>query len=119
MFARPKGWEGPKMLQAHRVAFVLSGGALTPTDKVMHSCDNPPCCNPLHLSKGSHDDNMSDMAAKGRAVSPTTKLTPEQVTEIRQRREAGETVTALAAEYDVHNSTISRAATGAFWKKVP
>lgn len=38
---------GGKMVKAHRVAFLLAGGALT-RDKpqVLHRCDNPACCEP-------------------------------------------------------------------------
>lgn len=34
---------------------------------LMHSCDNPLCVNPDHLSEGDHALNMADMAVKGRA----------------------------------------------------
>jgi len=36
------------------------------------------------------------------------KLTPHQQKEARERREAGETITAIARSYAVHHSTISR-----------
>src|SRR4029079_646697 len=38
---------------AHRVAFVLGGGVLTPERPfVLHHCDNPPCCEFTHLWAG-------------------------------------------------------------------
>lgn len=31
-----------------------------------HSCDNPNCVNPAHISPGSHMDNVADKMARGR-----------------------------------------------------
>ena len=36
------------------------------------------------------------------------KLTPDQRMEARERRQAGETITAIARSYNVHHSTTSR-----------
>ncbi len=35
----------------------------------LHICDNPGCINPKHIFIGTHDQNMKDMAAKGRGGS--------------------------------------------------
>lgn len=51
---------------AHRVAYVLAN-APAAGRVIMHSCDNPACVNPAHLSAGSHSDNMQDMLSKGRS----------------------------------------------------
>lgn len=68
------GWLARKMdgkvrwLTAHRYAWMVAHGG-EPADglHILHKCDNPPCCNPAHLQLGTHQENMADMAAKGRA----------------------------------------------------
>lgn len=69
-----------KMVLAHRVAYALSQGDPGELD-VLHSCDNPACVNPDHLSLGTHQDNMDDMNAKGRHGSVI--IPDEVVAEIR------------------------------------
>lgn len=46
---------------AHRLAYELYNN-VTVHDEIMvrHSCDNRKCCNPLHLSLGTNQDNMDD-----------------------------------------------------------
>lgn len=39
---------------------------------VMHSCDNRKCCNPIHLSQGTRQENMQDASRKGRMDSIPT-----------------------------------------------
>jgi hypothetical protein len=53
-----------RSILAHRMVYRLAGNGLH--DVVMHTCDNPSCCNVAHLRGGSHKDNMADMDAKGR-----------------------------------------------------
>ena len=46
--------------------------------------------------------------AEGRKMGRKPKLTPHQQREAKQRRDAGESITAIARSYAVHHSTISR-----------
>ena len=52
---------------AHRIAWEFTYGAIPADRDVCHSCDERLCCNPQHLWLGTHQQNMGDMARKGRA----------------------------------------------------
>ena len=41
---------------------------------VLHSCDNPICCNPLHLKWGTHQENMNEMKERDRHGVPATVI---------------------------------------------
>lgn len=110
---------------AHRVAVLLSGEIIPPRMLVMHSCDNPPCCNPAHLRVGTYSDNEQDKVRKGRGRynarrgaenrGGIRRLTPEQVREIKLASRDGATRADLARQYGVHEATIYLIATGKTW----
>lgn len=71
------------LFSSHRVAYFLSTG-VNPDNQVLHHCDNPSCCNQLHLFLGNHSDNMRDRENKGRANHPAgashfSKTNPEKL----------------------------------------
>jgi hypothetical protein len=110
---------GYQHVAAHRVAFRLVRGRW-PRPCGLHGCDNPPCCNaenPAHIHEGTIPDNNQEMWERGRAAGPPlrfgeaagrSRLTDEQAREVFARfRAGGITQTALAAEYDVSQQSVS------------
>jgi hypothetical protein len=95
---------------AHRFSWELHYGEIPDGLYVCHKCDNPPCVRPDHLFLGTHQDNMRDMAEKGRRRSGrgNTKLTKQQVAAIRSRYSPGAvTYEQLGAEYGVSSGAIN------------
>lgn len=112
---------------AHRLAYELSVGPIPDGMFVLHHCDNPPCCNPAHLFLGTHQDNMTDMAAKGRGRSPKgskkaeAKLTEDRVQEARHLFQKGHPefgYTGLARRYGIGVVTMYKAITRQTWTHV-
>jgi len=53
--------------RATRVMYEMVYGEI-PEDKphILHSCDNPQCVNPAHLSAGTQEENLKQAAKRGR-----------------------------------------------------
>jgi len=128
---RGRAWHAP------RVAYTLAKGEIPDGKLVMHSCDNPLCCNPAHISAGTNADNSADMAAKGRACQGDdhwTRQRPEDlphgadvvgavldanlVKHIRAEYAKGCGSDQIAEELGINKSTVHRAATGKTWKHI-
>lgn len=101
---------------AHRVAVLLTNGPVDKDLLVCHRCDNPPCCNPAHLFVGTHTDNMRDAAQKDRLPSGSShtfsRLTEEEVREMKRFRADGHRLRILSARYGVTESAVSRICNG-------
>lgn len=112
--------KGRKSYLAHRESYRTFVGC--PDGMlVCHKCDVRSCVNPAHLWLGTNDENMADMAAKGRAkpsrvhgmAHPHAKLTDDDVLAIRQSSTSDGK---LAEIYGVANETIRKARSGKSWK---
>lgn len=117
-----KLWAAGKFYAAHRVAWLVEHGEW-PAGVVMHACDNPLCVNVRHLSVGTPADNVRDAVLKGRLNhkgegNPQSKLTQTQVTEIRHACAAGVTKKALARQYAVSPTAISKVVSRRKWAHV-
>lgn len=58
--------KNPDAIYAHRFICQMVHGKIRDGHYAIHSCDNPPCCNPSHVRPGTPTDNVIDMYAKGR-----------------------------------------------------
>jgi hypothetical protein len=75
---------GKKRISAHRAVFALMH-TISDTMVVRHSCDNPICCNPIHLLAGTQQDNIDDMMKRGR-YGRWRKRKPREESEISGNR---------------------------------
>ena len=111
---------------AHRVSWLLFMGEIPDGMHVLHKCDVPACVNPDHLFLGSHQENMTDKAEKGRAPSGENhwsrrapdnvargersghaRLTEEDVASIRAGCSSGVTQKEMSRKYSIDPSHVS------------
>jgi hypothetical protein len=101
---------------AHRVAYMLSKGEIPSRQVVMHSCDNPVCCNPNHLAVGSYRDNALDCTNKGRrkitiARTPR-KYSDDDVRTMRELANSGVSRADIMRRYEIYYVYLSNIITG-------
>lgn len=91
--------------KSNRASWLIYRGEIPKGLYVLHTCDIRKCVNPDHLFLGTHADNMKDMALKKRA-RPRSKLTEDQVVNIRQLLKMGVSTVRLARDYHVTSTCI-------------
>lgn len=112
-----------KMELVHRLIYRFKVEKIPKGICVLHSCDNPPCCNPKHLFLGTRTDNAKDRDKKGRCKrgedNPAAKVTEHKVRRIRKFYSSGHwTINELANIYGVSFFTIKAIVCNDSWKHV-
>lgn len=113
-----------KNWKTHRFSYAIHIGSIPCGMSVLHTCDNPICVNPAHLYLGNHNQNMKDMAERGRRRSdkgecnPMAKLTTCEVRDILTSNLFGVRQRILSAQYSVTEGTISGIVSRRDWKHV-
>ena len=106
-----------KKILAHRMMWEKANGRSIPHGWIiLHTCDNPLCVNPRHLTLGTPAMNAADCNRKGRRTQ--AKLTSGAVIVLRALHAQGTTKRELATAFGVDRSTISEAVRGVTWKEV-
>lgn len=102
--------------RAHRVAYEMEFGALSTDVVLRHTCDNPRCVNPAHLTPGTHQDNIADRTSRKREArgerNGNTRLSDAQIAAIRARRSGGAFLRVIAAEFSVSTTHIKNILAG-------
>lgn len=111
---------------AHRIAYLIEHGSMEDGLYTCHHCDNPPCCNALHLFAGTAAENSHDSVMKGRwrethqnmnvgELNGEAKLTEKQVIAIFT---GALSCSKTAAKYGVSAALIWRIRNGLLWRRV-
>lgn len=132
-------WQGPRLPKgygyfgsskgvlgrqyAHRLAWRFTHGESLLGDAVVrHSCDNPPCCNPAHLSVGSQGDNVMDAVARRRHPHGEThgsaRFTERDIREMRRLAASGLSQVAIAAAFQTNKGTVNDIVRRRTWRHV-
>jgi hypothetical protein len=83
--------------RAHRLAFFSANNILLETGvEILHSCHNNACCNPKHLSRGTHIQ----------AVRPSIRQFSKE--EVEYMRNCDLSCSYLALKFNCSPSTVSR-----------
>lgn len=111
-YGYPQANRNGKVYLLHRKFFEKSRGEI-PKDKcICHTCDNRKCVNPYHMFIGTKKENTQDMLNKGRKnpalgeKSTKSKLTQEQVLEIRKLHKLDNSIKKLSDRFKVSPQSI-------------
>ena len=106
------------LFNSHVVAYALRYGPIPSGAYILHSCDNPGCCNPSHLRIGTKAENTEDVVNRRRLAGRTGPTDPAKCAKklnIRMAKEIKASVLPrreLASLYGVSTHTIANIQAG-------
>lgn len=107
---------------AHRISYELFVGPIPAGLHVCHRCDHKYCVNPTHLFVGTHQENVQDLISKGLQIKGedryNSKLTTNDVREIRKRCQDGESQHKVATAFHVSRQLVGDIVARKTWKHV-
>lgn len=101
--------------RAHRFAYALLIAPIPNNKYVLHSCDNPSCCNPDHLFLGTAKDNAQDRVSKGRFVGEDASsaiYSDDDFRKIRELYEMGLSQNQISKDTGMSRSQVGRVIRG-------
>jgi hypothetical protein len=101
---------------AHRFAYELTHGAIPAGLYVLHSCDNPPCCNPAHLSVGTQAENIKQRVLRCRSRGTPRKLSMQVAREMRALVPSM-SVNAISKRFGVANAIVRQIVRGETYRE--
>jgi hypothetical protein len=113
-----------KHITASRYSFLIHGGILSSEQFALHTCDNPPCCNPRHLFAGTKKDNNMDRARKGRSNPQRGEdhfralLNHDLVVQIRTLHSVGKTPSEISRAFSLDQSHVNKVIKRKLWAHV-
>lgn len=106
---------------ASRLAYWFAKGE--PRLWVLHTCDNPVCCNPNHLYEGTPQQNIRDMVSRDRQARGerhgSSKYSEAQIREVIRLIPSGLNAPQIEAITGVSFNTVKQVRSGKVWKHLP
>lgn len=128
LFSGPIGKDGygkvslkDMSFRAHRLmAHLTIKPIMSADDVVAHKCDTPACINPEHLFITTALGNSQDRDAKRRGAigvkSHLSKLTEQQVKDIRAQYQSGKSMGEISKSFPVTYGAVQAIVRGRTWK---
>lgn len=116
-------WVDGKNVRAHRFALICAKGVPEdPSLLALHSCDNPPCCNPYHLRWGTTQDNSDDMVLRKRSLtgekSAKAQISEEDASRIMRMRVDGMKCQEIADAMSLTKDLVMNVYVGRAWSHI-